>query len=947
MKILTYCMMPALFAVLCLHSLTGGAQTFEEYKKQRQQDFQQFKENETRKMQALRDEYDAFVRAREQEYEQYLKQAWEAFEVSKAIPVPEEPKPLVIPEFVPPAFTPEPEPMEEPVETPVEEPVEEPAEEPEEEPVRPPIPPEAPRPDIKPVSETLLPPAPLPLERLPDHLFRLPELPAAIPEAEDQPIARLTPLLSKIDPSSYLKANLNFDFYGTKIYLDYDQSLSIPAPEPVNEDGISRYWKEACQASYHQLINQLLQYRSALGLNDWGYCLLVKETAERISPPTANARRLLTWFLLTRSGYKAKISYAGEQTSVIIPTAQVMYGKSYVTISHMNYYFLDKIDNNEIHTYARDYHDATRLFDFNLNKALNLAPDPEEHEFTFTWAGRTFKVTVPVNKNVINFYRDYPQVDLNVYFDAAVEPVISESVGNELLPMLEPLSEAEKVNFLLKFVQTAFGYQVDQEQFGREKYFFAEEVFYYPYSDCEDRSVLFAWLVHRLLGMKVIGLSYDGHVATAVHFDNPEGIYGKYFVFRQERYIVTDPTYINAPAGMTMPQYASAQAELLELAGVNYNGNAKIDYWELAAKAGGYRGGNQKDLYTDDNGNVFLTGYYLEAFDGGEAPVTGNAETRNLFTAKYNRYGALQWVAVPKGPAVSTGFAITADEQQNLLVAGSFSGQIYLGGYTLNSREGQPDVFIAKYDPAGVLVWAGQAGLDTIDQDSYLKYLAKFDRNGKHLGTELYLEDVEYSGTGLYADEEGTTYLAGNLSGTTGFRVKEKVMMDGGEVDYPSLIKKECDRLIAMNFERNIAAVFAVTSIIRSNGMVIPGSAAQQALDRYQPGFRKEFPELYAMLGKIIILKNGDGIITLLTKNQETIYYDKLKILNGTQVKISPLQDGNERIDILSGIKVGKMVIWFTLNYIQLDRTSGNLLFDYDSSHMQLDLNLAKDIMGQ
>jgi len=128
--------------------------------------------------------------------------------------------------------------------------------------------------------------------------------------------------------------------------------------------------------------------------------------------------------------------------------------------------------------------------------------------------------------------------------------------------------------------------------------------------------------------------------------------------------------------------------------------------------------------------------------------------------------------------------------------------------------------------------------------------------------------------------------------------------------------------------------------------MMIPGLAAQQTLDRYQPGFKKQFPELYAMIGKITILKNGDGIITLLTKDGETIYYDKLKISNGTQVKICQLQDGNERIDIISGIKVGKMVIWFTLNYIQMDRYTGNLLFDYDSSHMQLDMNLKTDIMG-
>jgi hypothetical protein len=446
--------------------------------------------------------------------------------------------------------------------------------------------------------------------------------------------------------------------------------------------------------------------------------------------------------------------------------------------------------------------------------------------------------------------------------------------------------------------------------------------------------------------MKVIGLGFDGHVATAVHFSEQAGVEGSYFIFRNDKFIVADPTYINAPAGLTMPQYASSQAEVIEISKVNYSENLAVDFRELVGKAGGFRGGNQEDMIMDEAGNVFMTGYFNESFQSGNKKLAGNPGSRSTFAAKFNRYGELQWASAPKGQAVSTGFAITRDNQQYVIIAGSFQGMLHIGGYTLNSQMDKPDVFIAKYDPQGNPVWAGQAGLDTIDQESYLKYIAKFDRNGNHLATDLYLEDHEFSENGLFADDQGICYLAGNLGSTTGFRVKERTFMDGGEVDYPTMIKKESDRLISQNVERNIAAVFAITSLIRSNGMMIPGLAAQQALDRYQPGFKKQFPELYAMIGKITILKNGDGIITLLTKDGETIYYDKLKISNGTQVKICQLQDGNERIDIISGIKVGKMVIWFTLNYIQMDRYTGNLLFDYDSSHMQLDMNLKTDIMG-
>jgi len=115
------------------------------------------------------------------------------------------------------------------------------------------------------------------------------------------------------------------------------------------------------------------------------------------------------------------------------------------------------------------------------------------------------------------------------------------------------MSEQQAVNFLLRFVQTALKYETDEQQFGEENYLFPEETLFYPYSDCEDRAVLFAWLVRSLLKLQVIGLDYPGHVATAVHFNQP--VAGDAVEYQGKRFVVADPTYINANAGMTMPDF--------------------------------------------------------------------------------------------------------------------------------------------------------------------------------------------------------------------------------------------------------------------------------------------------------------------------------------------------------------------------------------------------------
>jgi len=166
---------------------------------------------------------------------------------------------------------------------------------------------------------------------------------------------------------------------------------------------------------------------------------------------------------------------------------------------------------------------------------------------------------------VIDFYNNYPQTDYEVYFDASLSPEARYSLLNNLKPIIEGKSEVEAVNILLRFVQTAFEYENDETQFGREKPFFAEETLFYPYSDCEDRSVLFAYLVRNLLGLKVIGLDYPGHIATAVNFSTD--IKGDFVEHKSEKYIICDATFINANLGQCMPRLQNVKPKFISIDG--------------------------------------------------------------------------------------------------------------------------------------------------------------------------------------------------------------------------------------------------------------------------------------------------------------------------------------------------------------------------------------------
>ena len=88
-----------------------------------------------------------------------------------------------------------------------------------------------------------------------------------------------------------------------------------------------------------------------------------------------------------------------------------------------------------------------------------------------------------------------------------------------------------------------------------------------------------------------------------------------------------------------------------------------------------------------------------------------------------------------------------------------------------------------------------------------------------------------------------------------------------------------------------------------------------------------------------------NGIIIVQTVDGDDISFDKIKMESNTKIKINILANGDAVIDIISGVKEGKVVVWYKMNFIKLFKTSGDLLFDYDSDHTQKRVNLKKDIL--
>ncbi|KWR56078.1 hypothetical protein [Bacteroides stercoris] len=330
----------------------------------------------------------------------------------------------------------------------------------------------------------------------------------------------------------------------------------------LNENAIADAYEALCNSDYKPLLADCAQIRKDLRLNDWGVFTLVRQVADTYCG-TANESIVMQQFLLNEMGYKARMARKATEDKMMlfVATDCSIYAHPYITLNGQNYYNLS--GNNEqcqFYMCQKDSPKAKNSVGMQLKEAP-LFPGTVVSS-THQAKGSAARVTVDVPKALMDFYKDYPQCDYSVYFNAPVNAAMENRILSSLAPLVQGRNEADAANILINFVQTAFQYQTDGQQFGYEKPFFVEELFFYPYSDCEDRAMLFSYLVRKLLGLDVVLLDYPEHIATAVRFNG--NVSGDYLMVNGRKYTVCDPTYIGASIGMTMPRYKTVSAKVLK-----------------------------------------------------------------------------------------------------------------------------------------------------------------------------------------------------------------------------------------------------------------------------------------------------------------------------------------------------------------------------------------------
>jgi hypothetical protein len=345
------------------------------------------------------------------------------------------------------------------------------------------------------------------------------------------------------------------NFFGSTLGFSVDSQMKSARYFPRNQEGIANYFSVMAKSDYVLLIKEVEEIKEELMLNDWGVYLLVKMLGEK-SFTNEDEAKLFTWFVLNKLSYDVKVGLNGKSIVLMHYSKKLIYATPSYTFNEKKFYVLSYYGQGKVgrvYTYEQSYPGAKKAIDLSLTQLPKFQEKPKKKELFFQQYGKKYTTSFTLNQNIIDFMATYPQADYETFFNAPMESGVYYSIAKEMKKYIDGKHASDGINFVLKFVQKAFVYEVDDLQFGREKVMFAEETLYYDKSDCEDRAILFAYLVKELFKIKVVGVKYKDHMATALYIP----MRGDSVKDGSRRYVIADPTFINANLGQSMPKYKS------------------------------------------------------------------------------------------------------------------------------------------------------------------------------------------------------------------------------------------------------------------------------------------------------------------------------------------------------------------------------------------------------
>lgn len=173
---------------------------------------------------------------------------------------------------------------------------------------------------------------------------------------------------------------------------------------------------------------------------------------------------------------------------------------------------------------------------------------------------------------------------------------------------------------------------------------------------------------------------------------------------------------------------------------------AQTDDFLWAVQAGGIGFDKGSRVAVDPDGHIVVTGYFQETATFGNLSLTSTG-FKDIFVAKYDGEGQVLWAVQGEGDFEDEGLGIATDASGNILVTGAFFEEATFGTTTLTGR-GSFDVFVVKYDADGNVLWAASGGGTSLDRG----FGIAADAAGNCAVTGQFSETATFGNTTLVSD---------------------------------------------------------------------------------------------------------------------------------------------------------------------------------------------------
>jgi hypothetical protein len=225
-----------------------------------------------------------------------------------------------------------------------------------------------------------------------------------------------------------------------------------------------------------------------------------------------------------------------------------------------------------------------------------------------------------------------------------------------------------------------------------------------------------------------------------------------------------------------------------------------------ARKAGDVQSVLATDVQCDAMNNCYvLGGFGNRMYFDSKKIIAGGSAISNMFLAKYDSAGMIQWVKTGSGYTISGGsgsdfiaLSLAVDSLGNSVAIGTtFNCDVMFDAYGARGRGHNDDIFMVKFDSSGNALWAkgiggdgfdygnavcmdkqsniyitGTVGAgavigDTILGSNQIIYVAKYNPNGDALWAVTGDGDGDEQGNGIGLDLNGTVYIVGDFKSSS------------------------------------------------------------------------------------------------------------------------------------------------------------------------------------